>query len=172
MSSGPLVFDTQVLGRRPGTEKTYTRTIDAPTDLGLDVFGVPAGSPIELEVRLEAVMDGVLATGTASAHAVGECVRCLDDVETDLDVDFQELYVYDDPGEDELALEGELLDLEPVLTDAVVLALPQHPLCDPDCPGLCPECGARLADDPDHTHGEAIDPRWAALTQLTEQTEE
>ncbi|MBM9464571.1 DUF177 domain-containing protein [Aeromicrobium sp. YIM 150415] len=172
VSSGPLVFDTQALGRRPGTEKTYTRTIEAPTGLGLDVFGVPEGSPIELELRLEAVMDGVLATGTASAHAVGECVRCLDDVEEDLDVDFQELYLYDDPGEDELALEGDLLDLEPVLTDAVVLALPHNPLCDPECPGLCPECGARLADDPDHTHGEAIDPRWATLTRLTEQTEE
>ena len=63
----------------------------------------------------------------------------------------------------------ELLDLEPVLRDAVVLALPQNPLCGPDCPGLCPECGARLADDPDHTHGEAIDPRWSALSQLAEQ---
>ncbi|RLV54824.1 DUF177 domain-containing protein [Aeromicrobium phragmitis] len=172
VSSGDLVFDTQVLGRRPGTEKTYARTLDAPADLGLDVLGVPEGSPIELELRLEAVMDGVLATGTASAHVVGECVRCLERVEDDLDVDFQELYVYDDPGEDELALEGDLLDLEPVLRDAVVLALPQNPLCDPDCPGLCPECGARLADDPDHTHGEAIDPRWAALTHLTEHNEE
>ena len=53
-----------------------------------------------------------------------------------------------------------------VLRDAVVLALPLNPVCDPECPGLCPECGARLADDPDHTHGEAIDPRWAALSQL------
>lgn len=172
MSSGPLVFDTQVLGRRPGTEKTYDRVVDAPDDLGRGVLGVPEGSPIDLEVRLEAVMDGVLATGTASAHAVGECVRCLDELGYDLDVDFQELYVYDDPGEDELALEDEFLDLEPVLTDAVVLALPQNPLCDPECPGLCPECGARLADSPDHAHDEAIDPRWAALTRLTEQNEE
>lgn len=117
-------------------------------------------------------MDGVLATGTASVHAVGECVRCLKDVEEDFDCDFQELYLYEDAGEDELALEDEYLDLEPVLRDAVVLALPHHPLCDPDCPGLCPDCGARLADDPDHTHGDAIDPRWSALTQLTERPEE
>jgi len=167
-----LVFDTHVLGRRPGTEKTYDLVVEAPDDLGRGVLGVPKGSSIDLELRLEAVMDGVLATGTASACAVGECVRCLDAVESDLDVDFQELYVYDDPGEDELALEGELLDLEPVLTDAVVIALPQNPLCDPECPGLCPECGARLADAPDHAHDEAIDPRWSALTRLTEQPEE
>ena len=163
VSTGPLVVDTHELGRRPGTERTLTLSIDAPADLGNELSGVPEGSTIDIELRLEAVMDGVLATGTASAQAVGECVRCLIDLDDDLLVDFQELYLYDDPGEDELALEGELLDLEPVLRDAVVLALPINPLCDPECPGLCPECGARLADDPDHTHEAAIDPRWQAL---------
>lgn len=172
MQPGPLVFDTQEMGRRPGTEKTYSRVVEAPESLGVDVLGVPEGAPIELELRLECVMDGVLATGSASATAEGQCVRCLDPVEIDIDVPFQEMYLYSDPGEDELVLEDELLDLEPVLRDAVVLALPQNPLCDPDCPGLCSECGARLADDPDHAHGPAIDPRWSALTQLMEQPEE
>ena len=60
-------------------------------------------------------------------------------------------------------LEDDLLDLEPLLRDAVVLALPFQPLCEEDCPGLCVECGARLADDPDHAHEEPIDPRWAGL---------
>ncbi len=123
---------------------------------------MPEGSDIAIELRLEAVMDGVLATGTASAQATGECVRCLDDLDEDLVVDFQELYLYAEAGEDELALDGDLLDLEPVLRDAVVLALPIKPVCDPECPGLCPECGARLADDPDHTHDAAIDPRWTS----------
>ena len=85
---------------------------------------------------------------------------------------FQELFVYDDRGQDHgrsdlddevSRLEGDLLDLEPLLRDAVVLALPFQPLCEDDCPGLCAECGARLADDPDHTHEAAIDPRWACL---------
>ena len=164
--SGPLVVDTHELGRRPGNERTSSLSVAAPADLGSAVFGVPEGSDIAIELRLEAVMDGVLATGTASAQAIGECVRCLDDLDEDLVVDFQELYLYDEAGEDELSLEGELLDLEPVLRDAVVLALPFKPVCDPECPGLCPECGVRLADDPDHTHGEAIDPRWAKLSQV------
>jgi uncharacterized protein len=63
-------------------------------------------------------------------------------------------------------LEDDLLDLEPLLRDAVVLALPFQPLCEDDCPGLCPECGARLAEDPDHTHEAAIDPRWGKLQHL------
>ena len=116
-------------------------------------------------------MEGVLVTGTATAALEGECVRCLEPITDDLSAPFQELFVYDDhgiPGEDDEVslLEGDLLDLEPLLRDAVVLALPFQPLCEDDCPGLCTECGARLADDPDHTHEEPIDPRWAKLTTL------
>jgi uncharacterized protein len=173
VQSGPLVVDTHELGRRPGNERTVSLSVAAPADLGSAVFGVPEGSDIAIELRLEAVMDGILATGTASAQATGECVRCLDRLDEQLVADFQELYLYDSAdrkgaGEDELSLEGDLLDLEPVLRDAVVLALPLNPVCDPECPGLCPECGARLADDPDHTHGDVIDPRWAALSRLTD----
>jgi uncharacterized protein len=119
-------------------------------------------------------MEGVLVSGTARGRATGECVRCLGDVDQEIEVDLQELYVYDDhdtdPDEDDEVskLQDDLIDLEPLLRDAVVLALPFQPLCQPDCPGLCVECGARLADDPDHGHEEPVDPRWAALTGLTE----
>jgi len=166
--SGPLVFDTYELGRRPGTERTVNRTVEAPADLGIDIFGVPEGSDMDIELRLEAVMEGVLATGTASVHLSGECVRCLRTIDEEDVIHIQELYLYEDATEEEYQLEDDLLDLEPVLRDAVVLALPLNPLCDPECPGLCSECGVRLADDPDHTHGEVIDPRWAALNQLTD----
>jgi len=166
------VLDTHELGRRPGSQRQVTRSAPAPADLGIDVLGVPEGSPIELDLRLEAVMEGVLVTGTARAHLVGECTRCLESLEEDLDVDLQELFAYDDKDivedEETSRLEDEYLDLEPLLRDAVVLALPFGPLCREDCPGLCPECGARLADDPEHDHGAPVDPRWAALTALTD----
>ena len=87
----------------------------------------------------------------------------------------QELFAYADSTteetteEDEVGrMHGDLLDLEPVVRDAVVLPLPTNPVCRPDCPGLCPGCGAHLADLPaDHSH-EDVDPRWAALTSLAE----
>ena len=119
-------------------------------------------------------MEGVLVTGTASAALAGECVRCLEPVSDEMEVRFQELFVYDDRDVDpdeELevsTLQDDLVDLEPLLRDAVVLALPFQPLCTEDCPGLCTTCGARLADDPDHAHDEPVDPRWAALGALTE----
>jgi uncharacterized protein len=62
-------------------------------------------------------------------------------------------------------VKGDLVDLEGAVRDAVVLALPQAPLCRDDCPGLCPQCGAHLADDPGHVH-ETSDPRWSALAGL------
>ncbi|MDI3406111.1 YceD family protein [Streptomyces cavernicola] len=181
----PLVFDTHELGRRPGALQRLTRTIDAPSGdaiFGIQgVIGVPGGAPVDLELRLESVMEGVLVTGTARARVEGECVRCLEPLERELEADFQEMFTYpdaDDRGrskqaepaddaedEDMTPLEDGLFDLEPVLRDAVVLALPMQPVCQDDCPGLCAECGARLADDPDHHH-DAVDIRWAALQGL------
>ncbi|GHB00741.1 MULTISPECIES: YceD family protein [Actinomycetes] len=178
----PLVFDTHELGRRPGALQRLTRTVDAPKDFGLQgVIGVPEGAPVELDLRLESVMEGVLVTGTARARARGECVRCLEPLEQQLEADFQELFSYPDaddrgrpvaePGddaeddEDRFFVEDGLIGLEPVLRDAVVLALPMQPVCQEDCQGLCSECGVRLSDDPDHHH-DAVDIRWAALQGL------
>ncbi len=173
----PLVLDTRELGRRPGSQRRQSFTAPAPADLGIEVLRVPEGSPIEFDLRLEAVMEGVLVTGTATAGLAGECARCLEDIDDDVVADFQELFAYEesDTGadEDEGAgrLEGDLLDLEPLLRDAVVLTLPFQPLCREDCPGLCVECGARLAEDPGHQHEEPIDPRWAALQGLAQDRE-
>jgi uncharacterized protein len=164
-----LVLDTHELGRRAGAMKVVRATVEAPADLGIAVIGVPPGSPVELEVRLESVVEGVLVTGTATLQVRGECVRCLVPVSDELEVEIQELFVY--PGmepDDDLAsrLEGDLIDLEPLLRDAVVLDLPFQPLCRVDCAGLCIECGANLNENPDHRHDEELDPRWAALRAL------
>ena len=168
-SSGAFVLDTHELGRRPGASRTVQWVVAAPAEIGTDVLGIPEGADLRLDLRLEAVMEGVLASGTVEAQLHGECVRCLDRIERQLEIPFQELYVYpnSEATEDEAArLEGDLLDLEPVVRDAVVLALPYQPVCAPDCPGLCPQCGQRLADEPEHRHEERIDPRWAALAEL------
>ena len=163
----PLVFDVHELGRRPGAMTRLSRIVPTPADFGLDVVGVPAGSDLELVGRFESVVEGVLASGMVRARLAGECVRCLDEIERELEVEFQELYVYAGRDADDEAhwLEGDLLDLEPVLRDAVVLALPLQPTCRPDCPGLCAECGVHLANEPGHRHA-ATDPRWAALHGL------
>jgi uncharacterized protein len=151
----------------------------APEGLGIeDLIAVPVGAELELDLRLESVMDGVLVSGTATAPVSGECGRCLADLSDTLSVTVQELFLYPDAAadqdpEDELPqLVGDLLDLTPTLRDAVVLALPLNPLCREDCKGLCATCGERLDDLPeDHAHDQT-DARWSALSGLLQQTDQ
>ena len=147
-----------------------SRTVPAPADLGLDVIGVPEGADLQLDVKLESVLEGVVVSGTVQAPLAGECVRCLEPISDTLTTEFAELYVLrGSEGDDETHwIEGDAVDLEPVLRDAVVLTLPLQPVCEADCPGLCPECGVRLAEEPGHGH-EVLDSRWAALGQLAVQ---
>jgi uncharacterized protein len=150
---GPLVFDSRTLG--PASARSETRVVPAPADLGAGMVRVPAGGDLELDVQLEEVTDGVLVTASVTAPLVGECARCLEEFTSVTQVWFQELFAggADDLGDDGYLLDGDLLDLEPALRDAVVLELPLSPLCAADCPGLCSTCGERLADaEPGHGH--------------------
>jgi uncharacterized protein len=169
--SGPWVIDTRDLGRRPGAMRCYHRDVRLPAGMGLDVIEIPAGGEISLDVRLESVMEGVLVSGTAAAPVSGQCARCLDPVVDRLEVELTELFAYPDtatdhttdPDEVSRVVDG-LVNLEPIIRDAMLLALPQAPLCSEDCLGLCPDCGGKRAElGTDHRH-ETMDPRWAALT--------
>jgi uncharacterized protein len=177
----PLVFDTGQLPRAPGSMRTVVRSVAAPKDLGQALIGVREGTDLHFDLRTESVSEGVLVSGTVSAIVVGECGRCLRPISTELEVAILELFAYPDSTteatteEDEIGrLQGDLIDLEPVVRDAVVLALPTSPLCRDDCPGLCPECGAHWDDLPADHHHEQVDPRWAQLNKLaiTTETEE
>lgn len=175
-----LVLDTHDLGRRAGAMLALAGRAAAPEGLGVGASTVTPGSGVDLDLRLEAVIDGVLVSGTATVSVVAECSRCLDPIVMPLTVELQDLYLYPDRasdmgshsrgadgtdlGEDGdiRVLDDEAADLEPALRDAVVPELPLVPLCRIDCPGLCPQCGVRLAEDPEHRH-QSIDPRWTAL---------
>jgi len=172
----PFVFDVRELGRRAGAMRTFDRDLPAADLLGakgtLDELYSAEGADLVLDLRVESVVEGMLATGRVSGSLTAQCVRCLDPVEVELDADFQELYYYDaqdltaEEAEEALLVVEDLIDVEPLVHDAVMLELPLQPLCSEECPGLCAECGARLADDPEHRH-DAVDPRWAALSGLT-----
>ncbi|MFO7191695.1 MULTISPECIES: YceD family protein [Thermocrispum] len=169
----PWVVDTQELGRSPGASQRLERTVPAETAVGFpDVIEVPVGAPYRLDLLLESVVEGVLVSGSVTVRAAGQCSRCLDPIEEEIAVELTELFAYPDSTteatteEDEVShVVDDMVDLEPVVRDAVVLAMPQVPLCRPDCPGLCPDCGLKWVDlEPDHGH-EKIDPRWAALVE-------
>jgi len=173
-SSSPWVINTREVGRRPGTMRTYERTIPAPEGFGLEVIGIPVGAPIDLELRLESASEGVFVSGTAHAALVGECSRCLEPIADEVTVRLGELFAYPDTAtvattdEDEVSrVVDDLIDTEQMVRDVFVLELPLVPLCQEDCRGLCPECGERWADlAPEHSH-ETLDARWAALRGRT-----
>ncbi|MFC7534274.1 YceD family protein [Actinoplanes sp. GCM10030250] len=170
----PLVVDTTKLPRQPGATRALNRVVPAPADLGLELISVSEGSDLELDLSLTSVSEGVYVSGTVRGSLSGECGRCLNEINTSFQVSVAELFAYEDStteettDEDEVGrMHGDLFDLEPVVRDAVVLTLPTNPLCRPDCPGLCPDCGVHFDDLPaDHSH-EEVDSRWAALRNLS-----
>jgi uncharacterized protein len=176
----PLVLDVRELGRRAGAMKTKSFTVALAEELGIGVLSVAKESEVEFDLRLESVMEGVLVSGTALVTVTGECSRCLEPLSYDLEVDLQELFEYpetdsrgremdDEFGDEDIPkVKDDLIDLEPLLRDAVVLALPLQPLCKSECLGLCVECGANLNEQPDHAH-DLVDPRWSALADLTQE---
>ena len=190
MSKAPDSFklNTYELPRRAGEMKEYELDIIVQEKFGVDLISVPAGEVIEVDARLESVTEGILLSADVYAVAQGECIRCLDPVEIVIERKIQELYNYEPTNErgkkkrksstedltsedldaaDEFMMEGDILDLETPIRDAIVLSLPSNPLCSQDCLGLCPECGGKWAELPeDHAH-EVIDARWASLGGLT-----
>ena len=136
-------------------------TVEAPEDLGTDVIAIPAGQPLELDLRLESVRRGGPGDRLGPRHG-DRRLRAVPGSghRRRWTAHFQELFVYadraehhhevgaDDDEDEVRELVGDLIDLEPVLRDAVVPALPFQPVCREDCPGLCSECGAQLARGP------------------------
>jgi uncharacterized protein len=157
--------------------RTVTETVTSPSRIGLDMEAIEAGAPLELDLRIESVTEGVLVSGTVSAPTVGECSRCLSRFEGSIDIALTELFAYPESTTEATTEEDEVghvvddtVDLEQSIVDAVGLELPLAPLCGPDCPGLCPQCGIALATaEPGHHH-DVIDPRWAKLAEMLPDT--
>jgi uncharacterized protein len=172
-SRSPFVIDTSKLGRRPGSIETITETVPAPFRMGLELVWIEEGAPVDLDLQLQSVSEGVLVTGTVSAPTTGECARCLTPITGDVAIDLTELFAYPDSlteattDADEVGhVVDDTVDLGQPIIDAIGLALPFSPLCGPDCSGLCPDCGVVLATaEPGHQH-EKIDPRWAKLAAM------
>lgn len=156
------------LMHKPGQMRVHRLELDVPEAMGNGIAAIPVGEEMDVDLRLESVHEGILATGEVFSEAKAECSRCLDPVIIPVEVDFQELFAYSLSNEDDFAIEDENIDLEQVILDAVVLSLPFQPICKKDCLGLCADCGERLADNPHHVHEAAVDPRWNELKKLKE----
>ena len=167
MARHPLRVGIADLRRRPGTRRRVTEAVPLD-DLAVSTAAVPSGSPVEVDLELETLSDGLVATGTIGAPWVGDCRRCLRPVEGRAEVEVREIF-QPRPTEGETYPLGEdIVDLEPMVRDAVLLALPLAPLCAEDCRGPAPEqFPTGIADEGSGVPpAPPVDPRWAALSGL------
>jgi uncharacterized protein len=163
-------IDVRDLLGQPGTSReVHVRgTLE---DLGTELAGVPADRPLEADLLLESIVEGILVSGRVRATMQLRCARCLKDFEAPLDVEVSELYVTaPDPDGDQYPLDPEgSLEPEQMVRDTVGVELPFSPLHSPDCLGLCPVCGGdrNLGECPgDHPQ---TDTRWAGLDAVLDQ---
>jgi uncharacterized protein len=166
----PFTIPVHDLMHRPGEHREKELKIVLPERLGEGLVAVQAGETLHLELRMESLGDGILASAEVETVATGECGRCLERIELELEVEFQELFAYSLDEAFDYEVHDDHVDLEPLIRDAVVLALPFQPVCRPDCAGLDPETGSPLAEPLDGPAPE-LDPRWAALRDLTASTD-
>jgi len=172
----PLTYNVaRLLAEPAGSSRDY---LVAGVTIDLDAADLRLADPIEGRVHLARTNRGLLVTAGLTTSLAASCSRCLRDIEVPLDLRIEEealpsidlhsglpLDVSAEPDVVRLTDHHEL-ELEPVVRDAISLAEPIAPLCEPDCPGLCPRCGERLAGgDHDHPDDEG-DPRLAALRAL------
>ena len=157
--------DVHDLLHRPGASRRWRRS-EVLAGAATELAAVPEEQPVEIDVLFESVVEGILVSGTLAGEMSYRCARCLKDFAGDFDLRVRELFAHEpqQDGDDYPITEG-VIDLEPMVRDALVLSMPFSPLCKDDCQGLCSRCGG------DRNLGECacgpeVDPRWAALGSL------
>lgn len=163
-----LVVDVSELLRHPGMTKPFRSSEEVP---GLDVdLAHVGGRPVEFDLALHAIVEGILVTGALFGRAALSCRRCLTETEQEFNVVVEEVFAIGSAAdEDAYRVKADQIDLEPMARDAIVLALPLNPLCRPDCRGLCPQCGQNLNEADCGHRQEQIDVRWEPLRRLKDQ---
>lgn len=162
-----------------GSQASYAFSED-PIDPRGDNAGLLEAGFHSIDARVTAThtTPGAYIEGDATASLEQECSRCLKTVPMMVAAEFEEQYfatvgvvvgeVREAAPLDAKTIGSDfLIDLTPLLSEELLLALPLAPLCRPDCKGLCQECGEDLNERP-HTHDEIADDRWAKLQQLRE----
>lgn len=166
MAPNPFLVSVTALRRSPGGTVQAERRCGPLTGLAVTSARVPDGAEVCVDVDLESVHGGIMAHGIVATTWEGECRRCLGTATGTVHAEVRELFEPGSDADETYPLMGEQLDLAPLARDAVLLELPQAPLCAEACQGLCPTCGANLNEDGCSCEAQATDPRWAALDAL------
>ncbi|MFD2757950.1 YceD family protein [Gulosibacter faecalis] len=165
MAASPYEVNVATIMHKPGSMREFELDVTVPERIGEGMLYFDKGAELEVDLKLETLVDGILATADVRGTLTGNCSRCLTPLEEDWSGHVAEMFGYQADESLEYALDGDMINLEGPIRDAVVLDLPFQPLCEPDCLGLDPATGERLTE-PLPEDDEPIDPRWAQLEQL------
>ena len=191
----PWAIPVAQTASRAGQTKTIDADFPAPGGIGDSIVGIKEGDPVHVSGSIDSIVDGLILTARVTAPVSTECTRCLTPIEHDWQATITAFFPYESErdakhaktngkngrkkeeevdiiaGEEEsedtypLLSNGAFADIEDLLRDTLVEALPLQPLCRPDCRGLCSQCGADLNEEPDHRH-DVTDLRFAALADF------
>ncbi|MFT8704964.1 DUF177 domain-containing protein [Bifidobacterium aquikefiricola] len=194
----PWSISVAQVASRAGQSKPVDLDCPAPSGIGDRIIGVDEGSHVRVQGSFDSIADGLIFNAQITAPVHAECIRCLKQISKDWHVNAMAFFPYnaevagraalrqtsasrdedldivaeDDESEDTYPLSAgsAYADVEALIRDNLVEALPLQPLCREDCLGLCPQCGINLNDNPDHHH-DVTDMRWAGLEGLKKQLE-
>ena len=151
--------------RHPGNARPVVVSAELDGLVGV-AAEIEAGKPVAIDLMLERVPEGIVVRGNIVATWNSACSRCIEPVGGEISVHVDELFETHPLEGETYKLDEDVIDLEPLVRDALVLELPLAPLCKADCAGLCVTCGVNR----NQTHCECVttdlDPRWAALRSL------
>ena len=160
----PLIVNVVELLRWPGTTKDVVLSI-AAKDLEFGESRI-SDEPVDINLHLEALSNGVTVNGTTSATWAGECRRCLAPMSARMTIELSELYQQVPDDSEAYVINNDQINLLPMVRENLLLAIPLGPLCREDCPGFCPHCGKDLSETACSCDNTVVDPRWAALETL------
>jgi uncharacterized protein len=160
-----------------------------------DKAGYRARGPLHIDGRLQKVEQRVLFGARGQAALTVPCGRCLTTVDLDVPLDVELSFVPAERAEDEEGRQhedrgsarvagsfspkdvdeetyfGKVIDLDPVIREQILLALPGYPVCQESCKGLCSVCGANLNERECGCDRHVPDPRWAGLEKLKQKSQ-
>jgi uncharacterized protein len=162
----PLVVNALELLRRPGSRKEIALDVaTADVDLEHEERLVPESS-IAVHLECSSTNDGIVVDGSLNVRFRGVCRRCLRPVDGERSIEVHELYQESRTDPDSFPIENDQIDLRSMVRESVLLDVPESPLCRPDCPGLCPVCGADRATENCTCDTTSVDPRWSVLSEF------
>ena len=150
-----------------------------PEDLNPVDERVSLTAPAAVNGKIRLSGNQVFVSGHVETRAQVECDRCLKPVELPVSADFTLEYISDSDYETSQAAElteaemsvsvfdGQAIDVDEIVKEQILLTVPTRMLCREDCRGICPECGADRDTGECNCVTNDIDPRWAALKNLT-----